>query len=78
MIAIKIYLLCWFFTNFEPLTKLIDKVFLYNNNKYLELVYEVLSCQYCLTFWTTLIITLNPFFAIGLAMIAQTHKKLIK
>jgi hypothetical protein len=83
MIYIQIYLLVWFWCSFEPLTDLIDYLWHklpQNITKYklVDYLYILLSCQKCLTFWTTIILTGNIFGAIFLSMIADIQKKLTK
>jgi hypothetical protein len=84
ILTIKIYLIVWFITNFELLTDQIDNLFSYlqtkKTNKYITIIlnnlYTVLSCQKCLSFWSVLIITLNPYYALSAAIIAQIHTKI--
>jgi len=79
MTLFNIYLISWFFTNFEPLQILINKLFLkLPVNMITESIWTVLGCFKCFSLWFTLIITLNPLNAILLSMIAQLHQKLIK
>ena len=73
MIYFYLYAIAWFFTNFEPLQNKIDQLFSKSTNKYLELIWDVLGCQKCLTLWLILFITLNPLYALYGSMIAQLH-----
>jgi len=78
MIYIYLYTIAWFITNFEPLQTKLDLIFAKTSNKYLELIWDVLGCQKCLSLWLILFITFNPLGAMIGAMIAQLHMKLIK
>ena len=78
MTLLTIYSFCWLFTEFEPLQKLINNIFLkFKPNTITESFWIVLGCFKCLSLWLTLIITLNPLNAILLSMLAQIHKQLI-
>ena len=74
-IAIKILLICWFITRFKPLKML------YENYYRPTIIYNILGlfifCMPCLTFWTTLICTFNPFLAAGLSFIATWYERLL-
>lgn len=83
VILLKIYLVGWFISHFEPLLDLENYLFGLLPEKYHEYyiidgIYSGLQCQKCLSFWITLIITGNIFFAIGLSMIAYIQMKFIK
>ena len=68
---IKGLLLGWFLASFEPLQEVIRLI----NNKIPDQYWIVmyikiaLTCQKCLTFWSTLIITQNLYMAIGSSII---------
>ena len=83
--TIKIWMVCWFLINFEPLAIAIEKAFIERINKTtaplqkkaLEALFEISGCLMCLSFWSVLILTLNPIYAIGAAMAGQAYSKLI-
>ncbi len=75
---IRIYLVCWFFTNFEPIQNGIDWIFERIETKLNNVFWQVLSCQYCLTFWLSFIVTQNIVVALALSALAQIHAKIIK
>lgn len=77
-IYLKIYLICWFITNFEPISDPIDRFFLNKRNSFMMLVYDVITCFKCLVFWSALIITYDFFSAVLLSLLAQIHTKIIK
>lgn len=75
---ILIYLLCWFFTNFEPIQELVDYLFgKLKHNYFINAIWTILGCQYCLTLWITLILTGSITVALIASIIAQIHKSLI-
>lgn len=76
MILIKLFLLSWFFTHFEPGQLLLDKLYKYIPTK-LKPTRTYLGCFKCVSFWLTLIITLNIFYAIGLSLIAYTYSRIM-
>lgn len=79
MIILYIYFSCWFFTSFEPLQELINQIFQrIKLNNFTNMIWIILGCQKCLTFWLTLLLTLNPLTAFILAAIAQIHIKIIE
>ena len=83
MLAIKLYMLAWFFTSFEPLQKLIDKLAAwfftrFKPNDLTDGIYIALGCQKCMTFWSILLATGNIWWAIVGAIIAELHKKYTK
>ena len=76
---LTIYLVCWFFTAFEPIQDGIDLVFeIIATNAILKSLWHLLGCQYCLTFWLSFGITRNVVVALALSAIAQIHSKIIK
>lgn len=82
--TLKIWMICWFIINFEPLSIPIQNFFINLINqtknlfikKSLETLFEVIGCLMCLSFWSVLILTLNPIYAIGAAMAGQMYSKL--
>ena len=76
---IKTYLVCWFFAAFEPIQEGIDLVFeRLPKNVLANSFWQLLGCQYCLTFWLAFGITRNVVVALALSAIAQVHSKIIK
>lgn len=74
-----IYLACWFFTAFEPIQEGVDLLFeLLPKNALVNSFWQLLGCQYCLTFWLALGVTRNVVVALALSAIAQIHSKIIK
>lgn len=74
-----IYLACWFFAAFEPIQEGIDIVFEHlHKNALVNSLWQLLGCQYCLTFWLALGVTRNVVVALALSAIAQIHSKIIK
>jgi hypothetical protein len=72
----KIYLVAWFISKFQPLQDLFDYLFhlvpeKYQHYKLFDYIYTGVGCPKCLSLWITLIITLNPFLAIGLSYVAH-------
>lgn len=79
--------MCWLFVSFEPLQeKIIEPLFIklidYNTNKPIKMTLEALftisGCLKCLSFWSVLAFTFNPFYAIAASIIGEIYKKLIK
>lgn len=76
--TIKIFLVSWFLTHFEPLTGWLEdqflKVRLTLKDEVKILLWDTLygwaSCHKCLSFWLTLSITLDPFYALGVSFAA--------
>lgn len=61
----KIYLLCWFFTAFEPIQQVINLIFTkIKPNFVTEAIWTILGCNKCLVFWTTLAIIMNIWIAL--------------
>lgn len=75
MIYLNIYLAVWFFTNFEPLQELFDDFFELKSSIFAMVIWKLLSCQYCLTLWLTLLITHSWTMALLLSLIAELHKQ---
>lgn len=81
-LSIKILLICWFFTQFEPIQNRVD---LLNNitfkNVWLESIkshlFDLLTCLKCLSFWATLIITQDIFAACLIGLAGQIIEKII-
>jgi len=78
-ITIKIFLVSWFLTHFEPLTNWIGEQFFKQKLKLKDCdiksllwdtLYEWISCHKCLAFWLTFSITFNPFYALGASFAA--------
>ena len=76
---IILYLICWLITNFDPLQRLINNIFLkLPQNILTESLWTILGCQKCLSLWLILIITLDPIAAITCSMLSQLQTKLVK
>jgi hypothetical protein len=82
ILLIKIFLITWFITTFSPLqdvlTNVVDKIYQKINNNVLkhtvDILYTILSCHMCLSFWTTLMITGDIFSACGVSFVAWLFK----
>jgi len=79
MILIKIFLLCWLFVKFEPITDLLD--YLWGRiperiSKYyiIDKIYVLLGCLKCLIMWVTLIVTGDIFLSIGMSFVVNYLK----
>ena len=64
-------LLGWFLSSFEPLQEIIRLMNNKISDRYWIVMYFkiALTCQKCLTFWSTLIITQNIYTAIASSLI---------
>jgi hypothetical protein len=86
LLTIKIWLVCWFITEFEPIQERFDKIFPWleagtkdkSALKLLDGLYIISGCFKCLSFWSVLAITCNPFLAIAASMAGQAFSKLFK
>lgn len=76
MILIKIILLTWFITHFEPIQTLLDSVYKYLPKR-IQFTRSYAGCFKCVTFWITLLLTFNIFYAIGLSIIAYTYDRIM-
>jgi hypothetical protein len=71
LLLLNIFLTTWFFTNHDKIIEGVDNSYLYLKSKLrnkillfiLNNIHEVLTCHKCLSFFTTLFITLDPFAA---------------
>lgn len=91
-LLLKILLISWFITSYQPLQDTFSYLFdkwIRNLNKcnpikykrrlkLIDYLYVGSGCMKCISFILTLIITMNIFYAIGLSMIAELYKKIIK
>lgn len=82
VLLIKIYLIGWFLSYFEPLQDLIDYLWSkiplkWSKKKIIDYFYIGLGCQKCLTLWIGLFY-LEPFMALLLSFIAFIQEKLLK
>ena len=72
--GIKIFLLSWMITRFQPIQMLMeilpDKL-IYN------LIKLLLTCLMCVSFWSSLLITGNIFVASGVAFVGFWYDKII-
>lgn len=75
ILLIKIFLMTWFITNNdyiqENLTKLVDKY----NNVFTVMLFEIVSCHKCLSFWVVLGFTFNIYIALAVSFIAYLTEK---
>jgi len=84
IIIIKIWMACWMFVNFDHIQQPLQDWFIKNiesmpnggEKRLLEALFEVLGCLKCLCFWSVLILTLNPFYAIGASIVGQAYSKM--
>ena len=78
LLTIKCFLVAWFISDFQPLQDRLDRFFLKRSKKELMMyLSDALGCHKCLSFWITLGVTWNPFFAIGAAMVALFLSKFL-
>lgn len=82
MLLVKIYLIGWFLSKFEPLQDLIDYFWSklplrFTMNRIIDYFYVGLGCQKCLTLWIGLSMV-EPFSALGLSFIAWIQEKLFE
>lgn len=78
MISIYIFLISWLFTDNFYIQEYVDIIAGKVNNKFLSLLIEPFQCFKCLTFWTVLLITLNPFNALLFSFLASLYLKIGK
>lgn len=76
ILLLKIYLISWFISEFEPIQDLFDYLFgLLPENvmsyKIMDYLYTSVGCIKCLCLWITLCMTGNIFYAIGLSYIGK-------
>lgn len=69
-------LMAWFITHFTPIQTVIDWMYVYVPD-YLKFTRSPLMCFKCMTFWMTLILTLNPLLSMAFAMFAFTYDKIM-
>lgn len=80
---LKAFFLAWFFTTNEPVQETLEKICFWLTTRFplitpiVEFIYDVLSCPYCLTFWLTLIWTLNFWYALIGSFVMWCLKKFI-
>lgn len=83
-ITIKVFLVCWFLTHFEPLTEQIErwsfKIRDHFNSEIKQLLwdkfYDIISCWKCMSLWLVFSFTLDPFYAIGASLTAWVLEKI--
>ena len=77
IILLKIFLATWFFTEFDPLQDFINNTFeKIKSNKIIDSIHILLGCHKCLSFWITLFITFNIWYALGVSFIAAIIQKI--
>lgn len=74
-LGIKAILLSYLITRFTPFQNLLIKINKRFNNLFTNLLYELLSCLKCCSFWITLIMTGNIYVAIMCFIIAFFYDK---
>jgi hypothetical protein len=74
ILMIKLFLLCWVITRFEPIQMILE---LLPDNLISNLIRLFTSCLKCVLFWTVLIFTGDIFLASGMAFIGFWYDKLI-
>lgn len=75
VVALKVFLVAWFLTENDYIQEKFERIY---DFKYFELVGDIITCFKCLTFWLTLICTLDVFLSIFMALIASTYDYIIK
>ena len=70
ILALKVFLITWFITHFEPLQERIERLYLI---KRLEKLIDILTCFKCLSFWSVLIVTWNVYYAIFASLTAYLY-----
>jgi hypothetical protein len=68
--ALKVFLIAWFVTHFEPIRDRLERLYLI---KRLEKVIDIVTCFKCLSFWSILIVTWNVYYAIFASLIAYLY-----
>ena len=68
--ALKVFLITWFITHFEPIRDRLERLYLI---KRLEKLIDILTCFKCLSFWSVLIITWNVYYAIFASLTAYLY-----
>jgi hypothetical protein len=83
ILLLNIFLVTWFLTNHDKIVEVVDNSYLYVKSKLrnkilifiLNNLHEVVSCHKCLSFFSTLFITLNPFQALLVSFVAWLVQK---
>jgi hypothetical protein len=70
ILSIKIFLIAWFITHFEPIRDRLERLYLI---KRLEKVIDIVTCFKCLSFWSVLIVTWNIYYAIFASLTAYLY-----
>ena len=70
VVALKVFLITWFITHFEPIRDRLERLYLI---KRLEKVLDIVTCFKCLSFWSVLIVTWNVYYAIFASLIAYLY-----
>lgn len=73
-IMIKLFLLAWVITRFEPIQMLVE---LLPDKLIYNLIKLLLTCLKCVLFWSVLVFTGDIFLASGMAFIGFWYDKLI-
>ncbi len=71
LLGLKILLVAWFFTNFDPIQNIVHKIEdRVHDKRIVNLIYPF-QCFKCLTFWSVLILTFNIWTALALSLLAS-------
>lgn len=76
---IQILLISWWITRFKPLQMLIEYIISKSKNRpilsiLMSFIMLPMTCLACCMFWSGLIITHNPFIAIGASLIGTWYE----
>ena len=74
ILMIKLFLLAWVITRFEPIQMLLE---LLPDNLFSNLIRLLTTCLKCVLFWSVLIFTGDIFLASGMAFIGFWYDKII-
>jgi hypothetical protein len=85
MILLKVFLLSWLITKFEPLKLLMDFISIKTVNNKLQIIYSIIhsivylmvTCLMCCNFWTALILTNDIYLSAASAFIGFWYHKLL-
>jgi len=79
ILAAKIWLFVWVWTEYEPLQNFIDtQISRFESTLLLDQLHILLGCKKCLSLWLILILTFNPWLAIGGSIAGQVYDLKIK
>lgn len=76
---LKILLIVWFFQKFQPIQVSLTTIALRNRtNKWIQLIYEFLTCPKCLGFWLGLIVTHSFYHSVIISICSILLYKITK